>query len=331
MPTRSKGVDDTGQGRKDSLEKRILAASQTAEAPESLRYPESRRSTSEDSVTQERTELSEKRTEPVTNDDTTEQPMAKGCIETVDVDNDEGTSDMDMRLGYFGLGLHDQMEVPEADKLLEVVGQIEGRPAKILLDTGCSTYVLSSSFAKRNGIPGIPMRPRTVDLAVSSARAQLTYKTAPLELRIGKTVITKSLYLLPVPQFDVIVGMPFFRQNEIDLAGLEFGTIEINGSKVPINKGDMDMDMDMDMDTEESPGSTEIIGMISRKRLKKELKRDEIKELYLATIREANDDTGINISASTVQQLDEIPDWIRKDYGTVLREELPPEILFLIT
>ena len=192
MPTRSKGtkgVDGTGQGRKDSLEKRILAASQTAEAPESLRCPESRRSTSEDSVTQEEAELSEKRTEPATSDNITEQPMAKGCIETVDVDNNEGTLDMDMRLGYFGLELHDRMEVPEADKLLEIVGQIEGRPAKILLDTGCSTFVLSSSFAKRNGIQGIPMRPRPVDLAVSSARAQLTHKTAPLELRIGKTTI----------------------------------------------------------------------------------------------------------------------------------------------
>ena len=85
MPTRAKdtkGVDGTGQGRKDSLEKRILTASQTAEAPESLRCPESRRSTSEDSVTQKETELSEKRTEPVISDDNTEQPMAKGCIET---------------------------------------------------------------------------------------------------------------------------------------------------------------------------------------------------------------------------------------------------------
>ena len=84
MPTRpkvTKGVDGTGQGRKDSLEKRILAASQTAEAPESLRYPELKESTSEDSVTQEETE----------------QSMAKGCIETVD---DERTSDLEMRLGY---------------------------------------------------------------------------------------------------------------------------------------------------------------------------------------------------------------------------------------
>ena len=111
IPTRSKdtkGVDGTGQGRKDSLEKRTLAASQTTETPESLRYPESRRSTSEDSMTQEEAELPEKRTESVISD------------------NDEETSDMDMRLGYFGLGLHDQMEIPEADKLLEIVDQIEG-------------------------------------------------------------------------------------------------------------------------------------------------------------------------------------------------------------
>jgi hypothetical protein len=225
--------------------------------------------------------------------------MAKVYIRPVDVDNDERMSNLGMRLGYFRLTLHDQMEVPEADKLLEVIGQIEERPAKILLDTGCSTYVLSSSFAKRNGISGIPMRPRPVDLAVSSTRAQLTHKTAPLELRIGKTGIMKSLYLLLVPQFDAIVWMPFFRQNEIDLAGLEFGIIEVNGSKVPISKGDMDMN------TEESPDSMETptIGMISRKRLKKELKHDEIEELYWTTIREANDITN-NISASTVQQLD---------------------------
>ena len=65
--------------------------------------------------------------------------------------------------------------------------------------------------------------------------------------------------------------------------------------------------------------------MISRKRLKKELKRNEIEELYLATIQEANDGTD-SISALTVQQFDDIPDWIRKDYGTALREELPPQM-----
>jgi hypothetical protein len=195
------------------------------------------------------------------------------------------------------------LEVPEADQLLEVIDRIEGRPARILLDTGCSTYVLSSKFAERNGIPGIQMRPRPVDLAVSSARAQLTHKTAPLELKIGKTVITDSLYLLPIPQFDAIVGMPFFRRNEIDLAGVESGNIEVNGSKVPMTRGEKDMD--------ESPGYTETptIGMISRKRLKKELRRDEIEELYLTTIRQTNDDEpGIDSSAP------DVPKWNTDPY-----------------
>jgi hypothetical protein len=70
--------------------------------------------------------------------------------------------------------------------------------------------------------------------------------------------------------------------------------------------------------------------MISRKRLKKELKRDEIEGLYLTTIQEANDitndNTEISISASTIQQLDEIPEWIRKDYETILREEPPHSV-----
>ena len=113
--------------------------------------------------------------------------------------------------------------------------------------------------------------------------------------------------------------MPFFRQNQIDLAGLEFGIIEVNGSKMSISKSDMNMDMD------ESSGNTEILGMISRKRLKKELKCGEIEELYLATIQEVNDVTNDemnSISASTVRKLDEIPKWIRKDYGIVFREEL---------
>ena len=66
--------------------------------------------------------------------------------------------------------------------------------------------------------------------------------------------------------------------------------------------------------------------MIFRKRFKKELKRDEIEELYLITIREINNDMRISISTSIIQQLDEIPDWIRKDYETIFREELFPQM-----
>lgn len=59
------------------------------------------------------------------------------------------------------------------------------------------------------------MRSRPVDLTVSSARVNLTHKTTPLELKIGKTVVSKSLYLLPVPQIDAIVGMPLQRSRTL--------------------------------------------------------------------------------------------------------------------
>ena len=87
-------------------------------------------------------------------------------------------------------------------------------------------------------------------------------------------MIKKSLYLLPVPQFDAIVELSFFRENEISLAGLETRIIEINESKIPMIEDDIDL--------EESPGNmkTLTIEMISGKRLKKKLKCDEIEKLY---------------------------------------------------
>jgi len=95
-----------------------------------------------------------------------------------------------------------------------------------------------------------------------------------LKLRIEEIVIKKSLYLLPVPQFDAIVELSFFRENEISLAGLETRIIEINESKIPMIEDDIDL--------EESPGNmkTLTIEMISGKRLKKKLKCDEIEKLY---------------------------------------------------
>jgi len=92
-------------------------------------------------------------------------------------------------------------------------------------------------------------------------------------------MIMKSLYLLSISQFDAIVEMPFFRQNEIDLTELEFGNIEVNENKISISKDDMNMNMNT-----KSPGNMKIIKMISRKRLKKELKCNEIEKLYLIMI-----------------------------------------------
>jgi len=128
MLTQAKGmkdINDIDQGRKDSLEKRILTTSQMKKVPESLRYPESRKLISEDNVIQGRMKLSKKRIELVISDNIMNQSMIKDYIEIVDVDIDEEMLNMNMRLEYFGLRLHDQMKISEIDKLLKGIDQIE--------------------------------------------------------------------------------------------------------------------------------------------------------------------------------------------------------------
>ena len=74
-------------------------------------------------------------------------------------------------------------------------------------------------------------------------------------------MITRSLYLLTVPQFDAIVRMSFFKENEVDTAGLEKRIVEVSGSKIPMAEGEINM--------KESLESVEMIGMIPRIRLRR--------------------------------------------------------------
>jgi len=42
------------------------------------------------------------------------------------------------------------------------------------------------------------MKSQSVDLAISNVRAQLTYKTRSIKIKIGDTEVERSLYLLPI-------------------------------------------------------------------------------------------------------------------------------------
>jgi transposase InsO family protein len=283
------GKNEENESLEIESEKRILVTSQMEEVPESLRYPQSEGSASEDCVTQE---------------------LEGRTIE----------KDLEVRLGYIGTGLHEKLEVPEAKTLLEVNGQINGKAARILLDTGCSTYVLSTQFATRHNIEQIPTKLRPVDLAVSSVGAQLTYKTGLTKIRIGDTEVEKSLYLLPIQQFDAIVGMPFFTENEVNLSELETGDIEINGTKVRLKDC-------LNMSSEETMNGmkTLTIATISRKTLKKELRYNRVNELYLVMIRQVSEDKkgkGKGISICSFKNK-KIPEWIEKEYGEIFQEGLP--------
>src|SRR5579862_5605907 len=69
-----------------------------------------------------------------------------------------------VKLGY--LGIH---EKPEELRPPVVDGIINGHVARIMLDSGCSTYVLSTDFTRDRNIPVYSCKPIPVELAVRNA------------------------------------------------------------------------------------------------------------------------------------------------------------------
>jgi hypothetical protein len=118
-----------------------------------------------------------------------------------------------VKLGY--LGTNDK---PEEKKPPVVYGNINGRIARIMLDSGCSTYVLSTDFAENSNIPCFPCKPIPVELAVRDAgQFTLNTQTKRLPMEIGTITQSKASYVLPLPGCDAIFGMPFLNGRKLVL------------------------------------------------------------------------------------------------------------------
>ena len=116
-----------------------------------------------------------------------------------------------VKLGY--PGIHD---TPEDVKPPMVYGKIDGRLAQIMLDSGCSTYVLSTDFANAGNIPCFPCKPVPVELAVRNAsQFTLDTQTKRLPMEVGNITQSKALYVLPLSNCDAIFGMPFLNGRKL--------------------------------------------------------------------------------------------------------------------
>ena len=198
-----------------------------------------------------------------------------------------------VKLGY--LGIHER---PEELRPPIVYGRINGKMARIMLDSGCSTYVLSTDFAQKNQIPCYSCKPIPVELAVRNAgQFNLDTQTKKLPMEIGTINQSKALYVLPLPGCDAIFGMPFLNGRKL-VTNPDQNTISINDILLPLAQ-----------DSNEPIQ----ISVISRSRLKAEIRKNEITELYLATIKTASD--GPDLSA--------YPNWIQNEYSDIFLEGLP--------
>ena len=237
--------------------------------------------------------------------DNSEEPVTTPVMASAPVDNPDNLviprhPDPRVRLGY--LGIKDR---PEEVKPPVVYGKIDGRIAHIMLDSGCSTYVLSTDFANAGDIPCFPCKPVPVELAVRNAsQFTLNTQTKKLPMEVGNITQSKASYVLPLPSCDAIFGMPFLNGRKL-VTCPEKGIVILDDIELPLVK---------DHDDERL-----CISMISRSRLKAEIRKNEITELYLATAKITNE-LGSNIAT---------PSWIKDEFSDVfldgLSSGIPPE------
>ena len=181
-----------------------------------------------------------------------------------------------------------------------IYGKIDGRVAQIMLDNDYNTYILSTDFANAGNILCFPCKLVPVELAVRNASEfTLNTQTKKLPMEVDSITQSKASYILPLPNCDAIFGMPFLNGRKLVIYP-EKDIIILDDIELPLVKNHDD----------ERP----CISMISRNRLKAEIRRNEITELYLATAKITNE-LGSNITT---------PNWITDEYSDVFLDGLPP-------
>jgi hypothetical protein len=198
-----------------------------------------------------------------------------------------------IRLGYLGI-----YEKPEESRPLVVYGKINGHPARIMLDSGCSTYVLSTDFARDSNIPCYSCKPIPIELAVCDAgQFNLDTQMKKLPMEIGKITQTKAIYVLPLPGCDAIFGMPFINGRKLT-TNPERNTVSLDDTVLPLVK---------------NPYELIQIKVITRSRLKAEFRKDLVVELYLATIKMIEEKP----------DLSKFPKWVKEEFSDVFLDGLP--------
>jgi hypothetical protein len=230
------------------------------------------------------------------------------------------------------LGYVDVQALPDTQEPPSVIGTINGKVAGILLDSGCSTYVLSEEFAVHADIRQYPTTPVPVELAVRNAsQPTLKTQTKRLSMSIGQLETRKAFYIAPLPRYDAILGAPFVQEFDVRFPQKTQNPVAvIKGIEVPLIQ-----------ETPRTP-ETQKIQMISRAKLKKLVRRDQADEMYIANVRISEPGNPENPENPGTQNAPEKPqnpekprnekpgeittnrERILKDYADIFLEGLPP-------
>lgn len=228
--------------------------------------------------------------------DKSTKPTQNGCMELP-----ERVAICNLGLGY--------IQTPEAGEVPTVYGLINGKPARILLDTGCGTNAISKGFLEKHRIEMRETMSIPLDLAETTDKEhRINQQTDQLQIELGEWSTEKAFYVIDNNNFDAILGIPFFQSYTPEF-NWDRNTMRIEGYTIPLV---------FDDSIQSSDSMT--LGVITRSRFKALVRQNEIESIYIGVLKDsdivANDQKVKNESL-------QLPPWIMSDFSQVFPEELP--------
>jgi len=96
--------------------------------------------------------------------------------------------------------------------LLTFAGKLHGRPVKVLVDCGASSNFVSTTFVAQHGLETVPANKPFVVRLADGQRQACAEALPKSSLHIRRYKDKLDLHILPIKNFDVILGMPWLRQ-----------------------------------------------------------------------------------------------------------------------
>jgi hypothetical protein len=114
------------------------------------------------------------------------------------------------------------MVMSRTARSLVVQAFIEGKAARVLIDTGCEGNYISPTFKERHGISYTNKKKiyrlrGFDDTLVNSNGGRVTEETLPVTVRIGNHVETMSFDLTKTSTYDAVLGLPWLELHDPDL------------------------------------------------------------------------------------------------------------------
>lgn len=184
----------------------------------------------------------------------------------------------------------------------EVLASINGFPARALLDTGCATFLMSRDFATKHGIKTYRIKDVPISLAVedqSSAPLSINEQTDRLDLRIGAEKFRHAFYVAPTSHFDVLLGIPFWRDAK-PVLDWQNSQVVIGSSRVQLANTTTPVDID--------------IKMMSLREMAKDIRDTRSVDFAFLAFMASPSKKGAHGA----------PDWVLREYPDISAEKLPP-------